>query len=134
MQIKEQLTLLIEGEHADTVAEARVLRREIIDNGDTVEAFLEAYKEFAGPVVLSATGEQQDLHLLMRSQGISLGAAKLLRSHILKSEKSVRDFLTCGNATSTVDLFNRAGDLIKLAGSKARAIQAVELFDELDPE
>ena len=75
-----------------------------------------------------------DLSMLMRSEGIGLGHAKLLRSRILESGKSVRDFLSSDSTTNTADVFRRAGDLIKLAGSKARAIQAIEAFDELDPE
>lgn len=75
-----------------------------------------------------------DLTALMKSEGINRDQATLLRDQILASGKSVREFVLDSaqnspyGATSTSDIFRLAGELIEVAGSVDRAIEAIKAF------
>lgn len=137
---QEEVNALVEGGHADDKPQGRELRKQIIDGGSTVEKWLKARPAAASydDPTLSGADEMSDLTALMRAEGIGLGHAKLLRSQILEGGKTVRDFLLADavhgsyGLPNTADIFRRAGDLVKLAGGKDRAIKAIEAYDDLD--
>jgi len=78
---------------------------------------------------MSDPREMPEVASLVRRTGASIAECKLLRQMILDSGRSVQEFLLderMPGMPSSKTLFTAARELIKLAGSSQRAVEAVQ--------
>lgn len=127
MKWQDEVSSLVEAGHAATFAEGRELRNEILERGEEVAAYIQAATH--GDTIPSEVGAMSEITTLMRHQRISMPHAILLRKLIHESGHSVKDYLVDEfSDPSTLQIFELAGELVKVAGSVDRAKQAIEAY------
>jgi hypothetical protein len=132
-----EVSALVDGGYAADTAEGRALRKQILESGSTVKKYLAARPQETvhGAREPSVAGVMSDLTALMRSEPIDMAQARHLRAQIIESGGTVKEYLLAKGAygmPSTTDVFRSAANLVKLAGSKERAIEAINAFDSLE--
>ena len=81
-----------------------------------------------------------ELRALMEQDGISYPEARILREALQKDGRTIEDYLQIdavnrlsgsNEGLNPLALFRAAGDLVKMAGSKEKAVEALESFVRL---
>lgn len=142
MSWQSEVQQLVDAGHASDFAEGRELRKQILSEDKTVKGWIKAQPKTTVHGSETADNadvdEMSDLTALMQTAGIGFGHAQLLRKQILESGKSVKEWILYDSQhgdyglPDTTVIFRRAGELISLAGSKERAIDAIEAYSSLD--
>ena len=127
---------LVDAGHADSFADAKTLRNEIIQDGETVAKWLKAKAQTASQDdAVPHNSDMLEITSLMRATGGQYAEAKLLRDQIIKDGRTVREFMLADaqhgayGLPTTTELFKAAGELIELVGDDAeRAVEAIKAY------
>lgn len=140
---------LVKAGLAETPREADGLRKRIAESGVTVQEYIRANPTTSsfGPGATAVaepgnTAMAAEIQALMNQEGLSYPEARVLRESLIKDGSTVQDYLASdaisrmsGQETATpLIVFRAAGNLIRLAGSKEKAAEALESFARLSTQ